>query len=158
MLQCHHTEYNVLVPSFFCPLLVLTGYASSPLFYVSPNIFLHRSKFNVRYLKQKTLFMLPSDWLNWYPWNTQIANCFWICASGLPVWGWYFTAQQHRPALSKLTGVLFFPFVAVVFLACYSWEMTFVISLSLHMPLGLTVVLTKVIGETFIGFSSNCIR
>lgn len=124
-------------------------------FSVCLNVFLHRSKFNLRYLTPKTLLPLPSDWLNWYPWSTQIANCFWICASGLPVWGWHFTAQQHRPMLSKLTGVLFFPFV--VFIAYYWWEMTFVIALPLYMPLEFTVILITVIGEILIDFGGNCI-
>lgn len=75
--------------------------------------------------------------------------------SVLPVWGWYFTAQQHRPVLSKLTGVLFFPFVAVVFVACYWWEMTFPIALPLSRPLGFTVIVTKISGETGTGFSGT---
>lgn len=57
--------------------------------------------------------------------------------------------------LSKLTGVLFFPFV--VFIAYYWWEMTFVIALPLYMPLEFTVILITVIGEILIDFGGNCI-
>lgn len=123
-----------------------------PFFCVCPNVFLHKSKFNLSYLKQKILLLLPSHWLHCYPWSTQVANCLWVYASGLSVRGWYFTAQQHRPVFSKLTGVLSFPFVPD-----YWWEMTFVIALPLCVPLGFTLILIKVITEILIGFSSNCV-
>lgn len=79
-----------------------------------------------------------------------------VLKSELPLWGWYFTAQQHRPVPRKLTGILFFPFVAVVFVACCWWEMTFVTALLLSMPLGFTVIPFEISGEALTGFSGTC--
>lgn len=116
-----------------------------------PNVFLHVSKFNLRYASApQWLTKLIS--LKYKAFKLLLSLC--LCLSSLCGVG----ISQHRPVLNKLAGVLFFPFVAVVFVACYWWEMTFVTALPPSMPLGFAVILIKISGEAVTGFSGACIE
>lgn len=74
-----------------------------------PNVFLHSSKFKLRYASApQWLTKLIS--LKYKAFKLLLCLC--LCLSSLCGVG----ISQHRPVLNKLAGVLFFPFVAVFLL------------------------------------------